>query len=68
MSQQQPKLSIFKIFDLFADGNKNPEIFDEYTVQDTHIFLHCDENTFIQKTVSIARHLVHKCGKSLHDA
>ena len=43
-------------------------MFDEYTVQDTHIFLHCDENTFIQKTVSIARHLVHKCGKSLHDA
>ena len=46
----------------------DPEIHHEYTVQDAQNFLHCDINAFIQKIVSIAGHVVHKCGKSLHDA
>lgn len=44
----------------------DPEIFHEYTLQES--FLHRDKSTFIQKIVSIAGHLVLKCGKSLHNA
>ena len=44
----------------------DPEIFHEYTLQES--FLYRDKSTFIQKIVSIAGHLVLKCGKSLHNA
>lgn len=40
----------------------DPEIRNEYKVQDTQSFLPCDKNTFIQKILSIAGHLAHKCG------